>query len=123
MNGAAVAITGGQVVPITGAPIADGTVLIADGKITAVGSNLPIPDGARVIDASGGWVLPGFIEAHGHVGVHEEAEGWAGADTNELTEPVTAQVRALDAINPCRPRVPRRDLRRSAGGQRQPWLR
>ena len=55
---------------------------------------------ATVIDAAGGWVLPGFIEAHGHVGVHEEAEGWAGSDTNELTEPVTAQVRALDAINP-----------------------
>jgi imidazolonepropionase-like amidohydrolase len=45
-------------------------------------------------------VLPGFIEAHGHLGVHEEAEGWAGNDTNEMTEPVTAHVRAMDAINP-----------------------
>jgi imidazolonepropionase-like amidohydrolase len=95
-----VAIVGGRVVPISGAPLDSGTVLVADGKITAVGPDLHIPDEATVIDAAGRWVLPGFIEAHGHVGVHEEAEGWAGSDSNELTEPVTAQVRALDAINP-----------------------
>jgi imidazolonepropionase-like amidohydrolase len=100
MADAAVAITGGRIVPISGEPLESGTVLVTGGKITAVGSDLDIPDGATVIDAAGGWVLPGFIEAHGHVGVHEEAEGWAGSDSNELTEPVTAQVRALDAINP-----------------------
>ena len=95
-----VAIVGGRVVPISGAPLDGGTVLVAHGKITAVGPDLQIPDDATVIDAAGRWVLPGFIEAHGHVGVHEEAEGWAGSDSNELTEPVTAHVRALDAINP-----------------------
>jgi imidazolonepropionase-like amidohydrolase len=95
-----VAIVGGRVEPISGAPLDSGTILVAGGKITAVGPDLDIPDDATVIDAGGGWVLPGFIEAHGHVGVHEEAEGWAGSDSNELTEPVTAQVRALDAINP-----------------------
>jgi imidazolonepropionase-like amidohydrolase len=95
-----VAIVGGRVVPISGAPLDSGTVLVTGGKITAVGPDLHIPDDATVIDAAGRWVLPGFIEAHGHVGVHEEAEGWAGSDSNELTEPVTAQVRALDAINP-----------------------
>ena len=94
------AITGGRIVPVTAEPIEHGTVLIEDGKIVAVGADIPVPDGARVIDASGSWVLPGFIEAHGHVGVHEEAEGWAGQDTNEMTDPVTAHVRALDAINP-----------------------
>ncbi len=45
-------------------------------------------------------MLPGFIDAHAHVGVHEEGEGWAGNDTNEMTDPVMAQVRAIDAINP-----------------------
>ncbi|MHB1596698.1 MAG: amidohydrolase [Streptosporangiaceae bacterium] len=95
-----VAITGGRIVPVTAQPIEHGTVLIEDGKIVAVGADIPVPDSARVIDASGSWVLPGFIEAHGHVGVHEEAEGWAGQDTNEMTDPVTAHVRALDAINP-----------------------
>jgi imidazolonepropionase-like amidohydrolase len=99
-TGGNVAITGGRVVPITGEPVAGGTVLIADGRITAVGAGLAVPSGATVIDATGSWVLPGFIEAHGHVGVSEEAQGWAGEDTNEMTEPVTAQVRAIDAINP-----------------------
>jgi imidazolonepropionase-like amidohydrolase len=100
MAAESVAIVGGRVLPITGEPIEGGTVLVTDGKIVAVGGDVAVPDGVRVIDAAGSWVLPGFIEAHGHVGVHEEAEGWAGSDTNEMTDPVTAQVRAIDAINP-----------------------
>src|ERR1700726_1942985 len=96
-----VAITGGRVVPIEGDPVDGGTVLLRDGKIAAVeGPGLAVPSGADVVDATGKWVLPGFIDAHAHVGVSEEAEGWAGQDTNERTDPVTAQVRALDAINP-----------------------
>jgi imidazolonepropionase-like amidohydrolase len=100
MTGNTAAIVGGYVVPVTAEPIDGATILIEDGKIAAIGTDVEIPDGTPVIDAAGGWVLPGFIEAHGHVGVHEEAEGWAGSDSNELTEPVTAHVRALDAINP-----------------------
>lgn len=95
-----VAIVGGRIVPISSPAIDDATIVVTDGKVVAVGRGLAVPEGARVIDAAGGWVLPGFIEAHGHVGVHEEGEGWAGSDTNELTEPVTAHVRAIDAINP-----------------------
>src|SRR5271165_2296539 len=100
MTGGTVAITGGRIVPINGEPVDDGAVIVEDGKIVAVGSMVSVPEGVPVIDAAGGWILPGFIEAHGHVGVHEEGEGWAGSDSNELTEPVTAHVRALDAINP-----------------------
>ena len=95
-----VAITGGLVVPVTGNEIHGGTVLVLDGKIAEVGQSVSVPDGIDVVDAAGSWVLPGFIEAHGHVGTSEEAQGWAGHDTNELTEPVTAHVRAIDAINP-----------------------
>jgi imidazolonepropionase-like amidohydrolase len=97
-----VAITGGYVVPVEGAPIDGGTVLIQDGKIVAVGpdAEVEIPDDVPVVDAGGSWVLPGFVEAHGHMGVHEEAEGWAGQDTNEMTDPNGARLRALDAINP-----------------------
>jgi imidazolonepropionase-like amidohydrolase len=93
------AITGGHVVPVEGEPF-DGTVVITDGLISALGPAVSVPDGAEVIDAAGLWVLPGFLDAHTHLGVSEEAEGWAGQDTNEMTDPVTAQVRALDAINP-----------------------
>ena len=96
-----IAITGGRVVPIEGDPVDGGTVLLREGKIAAVeGPGFTVPSGVVVVDATGKWVLPGFIDAHVHAGVHEEAEGWAGQDTNERTSPVTAQVRALDAINP-----------------------
>ncbi|CCH27895.1 amidohydrolase [Actinosynnema sp. NPDC047251] len=95
-----VAITGGHVVPVSGEPIENGTVLVQDGKIVAVGADVTVPDGVPVVDAAGGWVLPGFVEAHGHLGVHEEGEGWAGQDTNEMTDPNGARLKALDAINP-----------------------
>jgi imidazolonepropionase-like amidohydrolase len=100
MAGGAVAIVGARVVPVVGDPIESGTVLVQDGRIAAVGESVSVPEGVEVVDAVGGWVLPGFIDAHAHVGVHEEAEGWAGSDTNEMTDPVMAQVRAIDAINP-----------------------
>jgi imidazolonepropionase-like amidohydrolase len=96
-----IAITGGRVVPIEGEPIERGTVVITDGRIAAVaGPDFAPPDGAVRVDATGKWVLPGFIDAHTHLGAREEGEGWAGHDTNELTGPVQAHVRVLDAINP-----------------------
>jgi imidazolonepropionase-like amidohydrolase len=99
--GNSIAIMGGRVVPIEGDPIDGGTVLLTDGKIAAVaGPGYTPPPDAGTVDATGKWVLPGFIDAHAHLGVFEEGEGWAGIDSNELTGPVQAQVRALDAINP-----------------------
>ncbi|APU17649.1 amidohydrolase, imidazolonepropionase [Actinoalloteichus sp. GBA129-24] len=88
-------------VPVDRDPISGGSVLIQAGKIVAVGSAAEVtaPTGIRTIDASGQWVLPGFVESHGHIGVHEEGEGWAGQDTNEMTDPNGARFRALDAIN------------------------
>ena len=96
------AITGGYVVPVDGDPIDGGTVLMSGDKIVAVGSeaDVDIPDEARLIDASGSWVLPGFIDAHAHLGVHEDGEGWSGNDTNEMTDPNGARFRALDGIDP-----------------------
>ena len=95
-----VAIVGGYVVPVDGPPVPNGTVLVEDGVITAVGADVQPPDGVEVVDASGKWVLPGFVDAHAHLGVWEEGEGWAGADVNEMTDPNGARLRALDAINP-----------------------
>lgn len=94
-----VAVTGGYVVPVVEPPVDGGTVLVEDGRITAVGADVAVPDGARVVDATGRWVLPGFVEGHGHVGLHEEGEGAAGNDTNEMTTPNAAAVRAIDAVN------------------------
>lgn len=94
-----VAIVDAYVVPVTGAPVEHGTVLVQDGVITAVGRDVAVPDGVRTLDAGGRWVLPGFVEAHGHLGVHEEGEGWAGEDVNEMTDPNGAGLRAIDAVN------------------------
>jgi imidazolonepropionase-like amidohydrolase len=101
LGGSSIAITGGRVVPIEGEPIEGGTVLITDGKIAAVaGPDFTLPHGSEYVSAKGKWVLPGLIDAHTHLGAREEGEGWAGTDTNELTGPVQAHVRVLDAINP-----------------------
>ena len=75
-------------------------MLFEGGKITAVGAGVPIPEGARIIDASGKIVTPGLIDAHCHIGISEDGAGWAGEDGNEASESVTAEVRALDGINP-----------------------
>ena len=83
------AVVNAHVVPIEGDPF-DGTVVIADGRIAALGPDVDLPEGVEVIDAAGRWLLPGFVDAHTHLGVHEEGEGWAGSDSNELTDPVTA---------------------------------
>lgn len=97
-----VALVGGRVLPVADAVIERGTVLVRDGRIVAVGrvDDVPVPDGVPVHDAGGRWVLPGFVEAHGHLGVWEDGEGAAGQDTNDMVDPVTARLRAMDGINP-----------------------
>ena len=62
------AIKGGKVLPVAGPPIEDGIVLIRNGKIEAVGKDVAIPSDAKVIDATGKVVVPGFIEAHSNRG-------------------------------------------------------
>lgn len=76
-----------------------GSILVEDGKIAAVGQ-VEIPAEADIIDAAGASVYPGFIDPHTHLGVSEQGMGWEGRDYNEITDPVTSQLRALDAINP-----------------------
>jgi imidazolonepropionase-like amidohydrolase len=99
--GNSIVIAGGRVVPIEGEPIEGGTVLVVDGKIAEIaGPYFMPPPGSEYINAKGKWVLPGLVDAHTHLGAREEGEGWAGTDTNELTGPVQAHVRVLDAINP-----------------------
>ena len=80
-----------------------GTLIVGDdGKITSVGADsaAKTPEGAQVIDATGRYVTPGFIDAHTHVGIGEMSVGREGSDTNEGTDPVTPHVRAIDATYP-----------------------
>ena len=100
------AITNGKVLTITNGVIENGTVLIDKGKIVAVGDvNLAIPKGAEVIDATGKWVTPGFIEAHSHIAIWGEPQVPASADFNEMVGPVQSELRAIDAINPQDPAI------------------
>ena len=94
------AIVGGRILTITRGEMDGGTVLVDGSRIVAVGRDVAVPAGATIVDASGKYVMPGLIDAHTHVGIAEEAQGWAGNDVNEMTDPVTAHLRAVDAINP-----------------------
>ncbi|MGZ6550874.1 MAG: amidohydrolase, partial [Tumebacillaceae bacterium] len=95
-----IAIVGATIHPVVGPVLENGTVLIENGKIKEIGQSLQVPQDAQVIDAKGAVVTPGIIEAHGHLGIMEEGYGWAGNDTNEVSDPATPFVRALDGINP-----------------------
>jgi len=68
-----IAITGGKVYPVSGPVIENGTVVITNGKISAVGANVPIPAGAQRIDATGKIVTPGFVNSSTQLGVQEIA--------------------------------------------------
>lgn len=70
---------------------------IEDGKIARIGQNL---DGETVIDAQGLHVFPGMIESHCHLGLEESSIGFEGMDINETSDPITPQMRAIDAVNP-----------------------
>ena len=95
-----IAITSGKVLTISGGTLERGTVLIDGGRIKAVGEELEIPADAEVYDAAGQVVTPGLIDAHCHVGVFADGVGSEHSDGNEMTDPVTPHLRALDAVNP-----------------------
>ncbi len=85
---------------VDGPLIENGTILIDGGKIVGVGKDIDIPAGIEIVDAGGRPSYPGFIDAHCHVGMQESAIGFEGDDVNEMTDPVTPNVRAIDGFNP-----------------------
>lgn len=93
-------IKDGKIFTMSGAVFEQGSILIAKGKIKAIGQNLPAPKNAKIIEAKGMWVFPGFIEAHSHIGLHEANMGFEGSDFNETTDPITPHLRVIDGINP-----------------------
>jgi len=90
------AVKGKKVLTITNGVLEDAVVLIDKGKIKALGPNVKVPDGVKTLKAK--YVMPGLVEAHCHIGIWEEKIGWAGSDGNEMTEPATPHVRAIDGI-------------------------
>jgi imidazolonepropionase-like amidohydrolase len=99
-----VAITGAKVHPVSGPPVENATVVIDNGKITAVGVGVAVPPSARVIDGRGKWVTPGLFNAATALGLVEIG---MEASTNDVTAEgergVAAAVRAWEALNPASP--------------------
>lgn len=93
-------IKNGLVKTISHGDIPGGSVMIDGGKIAAVGKDIPVPEGCEVFDARGGYITPGLIDAHTHIGLDESAIRWEGADYNETSDPVTPQMRGIDGLNP-----------------------
>lgn len=90
----------GNVMTMTGTNYPTGDVLVEGRKIKAVGIQLKIPADTQVIDCTGKTILPGFIDAHCHIGLSEDGTMYEGEDSNEAVNPVTPHVRAIDGINP-----------------------
>lgn len=84
-------IRNGTVLTVTKGTLENTDLLIRGGKIVAIGRNLTAPEGCRVIDATGLFVMPGIIDAHSHIALES---------INEMSSPVTAEVRMRDALNP-----------------------
>lgn len=100
-------ILGGKVITMEGKTWEKGYICIEDGKIKELGpmkEGAPFPlqtgENVQIINAHGCLVMPGFIEAHCHMGITEEKKGMEGDDCNETVNPITPYLRAIDAVNP-----------------------
>jgi imidazolonepropionase-like amidohydrolase len=106
---APLAIRGGRIYTVTHGVLEQGVIIIRDGKIQEIGPDAAIPPGARIIEASGAFICPGFIDAGTNLGTVELET--VERDDDEPAAPVTSQLRALDAFNPGNRLIPgvRRD--------------
>jgi imidazolonepropionase-like amidohydrolase len=95
-----IAIKNVKIYPVTGPVIEKGTILLENGKIHGIGEHLDIPKDAEVFDGEGKQAFPGFIDAHCHLGMWESAIGFEGDDGNEMTDPITPHMRAIDGFYP-----------------------
>ena len=104
---ATLAIRGAKVYPVSGPPIERGVLLVANGKIVAVGEEgkLKIPRGATVEDATGKIVMPGIVDSHSHIGIIANPMAEDSGDANESSGPIEPGLRAMDAIDPADPNI------------------
>jgi imidazolonepropionase-like amidohydrolase len=86
-----IVLKGGTILTITNGTITNGTIVIQKGKIAAIGKDIKIPDGIKIIDVSGKFITPGIIDSHSHIAL---------TDVNEATDPVTPQIWMWEALDP-----------------------
>jgi imidazolonepropionase-like amidohydrolase len=94
-----IAITGGRVFPVSGPPLDNATVLIRDGKIVQVGTNMSIPSDARRIDATGRWVTPGLVDAQTQLALTDEP-GNGDVTARGHNDALTPSFKVWEGINP-----------------------
>ena len=102
-----VAIRNATILTAAGPTIRNGTIVLRDGKIVAVGANVTVPPEARVVDGTGKFVTPGVIDTHSHLGVYAAPGVDANSDGNEMTNPSTPNVWAEHSVWPQDPQFPR----------------
>ncbi len=98
-----VVIRGGTLFTVTQGTITNGTIIIRNGRIEAIGTDLAVPSEARIIEASGKYVFPGFIDAGTDLGT--VAPGSSASDGDEASQPLTPQLSVVDAFDPGNPFV------------------
>jgi imidazolonepropionase-like amidohydrolase len=103
---APVLITNATVLTAAGPELTETSILLQDGRISAIGKNLTAPVGAKVIDGRGKFVTPGLIDSHSHLGVYASPGTQAESDGNEATNPNTAEVWAEHSFWPQDPQIP-----------------
>src|SRR5256886_1116905 len=101
-----VVIRHATIMTATGQEIANGSLLMKDGKIVAIGTSVDAPAGSVVVDGVGKYVTPGLIDDHSHLGVYAAPGTDAESDGNEATNPVTAEVWAEHSFWPQDPQIP-----------------
>jgi len=101
-----IAITGGTVYPVSGPKIANATVLIRDGKVAAVGTNVTVPADAKRIDAAGKWVTPGLIDGGGQMGLVEIGAVRGTREGALASDSVAAAFNVAEGLNPASTLIP-----------------
>jgi imidazolonepropionase-like amidohydrolase len=94
-GGQSLAIRAGRIMTVVEGVIDEGVILARDGKIVGVGTDITIPDGTPVIDANGMTIVPGFVDAHSHLGLSLNVRG----EIDETVQPVTAEMQIIDAFD------------------------
>jgi imidazolonepropionase-like amidohydrolase len=104
---ATLVVRGAKIYPVSGPPIEHGVLVVANGKIVAVGAEgkIPVPAGAVVQDATGKVLMPGIVDSHSHIGIDPNPTVADSGDANEMTGPIEPSLRALDAIDPADPNI------------------
>ena len=101
-----IALTGGTVYPVSGPKLANANVLIRDGRIVAVGTNVTIPSGATRIDAAGKWITPGLIDGTGQLGLVEISAVPGTREASVQGDTIAAAFNVAEGINPASTLIP-----------------